>query len=103
MPFFYPSYRYVIDNIYRLCHIILMWKVNQTEEFEKWYLTQDEDTRTHILRDLKILSEIGPSLGRPKVDTLKNTKIPNLKELRVQSKRRPFRIFFLFDIVLLIK
>ena len=74
-----------------------MWEVVHTPEFENWYLNQDEDAKTHILRDIKILSEIGPSLGRPLVDTLKNSKITNLKELRVQSNGRPFRIFFLFD------
>ena len=74
-----------------------MWEVLNTPEFENWYLNQDENAKTHILRDIKILSEIGPSLGRPLVDTLKNSKISNLKELRVQSNGRPFRIFFLFD------
>lgn len=46
---------------------------------------------------MNILSEIGPTLGRPQVDTLKNSTIPNLKELRVRSNGRPFRIFFVFD------
>lgn len=43
------------------------------------------------------MREFGPSLGRPKVDTLKGSKIKNLKELRVQSKGRPFRVLFFFD------
>lgn len=75
-----------------------MWEIKQTPEFLKWYQTLDVDAKTHIYRDLNILSEIGPTLGRPRVDTLKNSKVPNLKELRVQSKGRPFRIFFVFNI-----
>ena len=74
-----------------------MWEVLNTPEFEAWYLNQDEDARTHILRDVEILSDIGPTLGRPLVDTLKDSNLPNLKELRVQSNGRPFRIFFIFD------
>lgn len=37
-------------------------------------------------------------LGRPDVDTLNGTKnIKNLKELRIQHKGKPYRIFFAFD------
>jgi DNA-binding XRE family transcriptional regulator len=36
---------------------------------------------------------VGPGLGRPLVDTIKGTSIPNLKELRVSSAR----ILFVFD------
>jgi hypothetical protein len=31
------------------------------------------------------------------VDTLRGTKFPNLKELRVQHEGRPYRILFAFD------
>ena len=39
----------------------------------------------------------GPLLGRPYVDTLKGSQYPNLKELRVQHRGEPWRIFFAFD------
>jgi len=45
---------------------------------------------------VKLLLEKGPSLGRPYVDTLKGSKYPNLKELRVQAQGRKYRIAFLF-------
>ena len=35
-------------------------------------------------------------MGRPYVDTLKGSKCPNLKELRVQAQGRKYRIAFLF-------
>jgi len=38
-----------------------------------------------------------PHLGRPHVDTLYGSKIPNMKELRVQSNGRHVRGFFMFD------
>lgn len=43
------------------------------------------------------LEQAGPLLGRPHVDTLKGSRIPNLKELRVQHEERPLRILFVFD------
>lgn len=45
---------------------------------------------------VKLLLEKGPSLGRPYVDTLKGSRYPNLKELRVQAQGRKYRIVFLF-------
>ena len=44
-----------------------------------------------------VLSEIGPNLGRPYVDTVYDSKYSNMKELRVQSRGNTFRIFFAFD------
>jgi hypothetical protein len=44
------------------------------------------------------LSRSGPALGRPLVDTITNSKIANLKELRPGSGgRSEVRILFVFD------
>jgi hypothetical protein len=50
-----------------------------------------------ILASLLLLSKEGALLGRPHVDTLKGSRFPNLKELRVQHPGKPWRILFLFD------
>lgn len=42
-----------------------------------------------------VLSEYGPTLGRPLVDTLTAAKIANLKELR--PRQTTIRILFVFD------
>jgi len=76
-----------------------MWIVEASDEFLSWLVSgqvdaaADEDIRAALI----VLREMGPKLGRPLVDTLKGSRLPNLKELRVQSKGRPFRIFFAFD------
>ncbi|MEW6184979.1 MAG: type II toxin-antitoxin system RelE/ParE family toxin [Thermodesulfobacteriota bacterium] len=49
------------------------------------------------MKGLFILREIGPSLGRPWVDSIQKSRHQNMKELRVQNKQRLFRIFFAFD------
>lgn len=46
---------------------------------------------------LEVLKQLGPTLGRPRVDTLKDSKLPNLKELRFFYKGVPIRILFAFD------
>jgi hypothetical protein len=57
----------------------------------------DEAAREDIYAILRVLNQIGPKLGRPYVDSVQGSQHSNLKELRVQSKGRPLRIFFVFD------
>jgi hypothetical protein len=76
-----------------------MWEIRWTAEFEEWIVSSavDPPARSDIRSSLLILREHGPALGRPHVDTIQGSRYPNMKELRVQSKGRPFRIFFAFD------
>lgn len=67
------------------------------DDFANWLDEQEEVRRIKILGHLDLLEERGPLLGRPYVDTLKGSKLPNLKELRVQHKTEPIRILFAFD------
>jgi hypothetical protein len=75
-----------------------MWEIQRTDEIAEWIKSLDDDAREAILKNLIILKEIGPSLGRPYVDTVKQSRHKNMKELRVQNKMRVFRIFFIFDL-----
>ena len=67
------------------------------DEFATWLDDQDEDRRIRIMAHLDLLEERGPLLGRPFVDTLKGSRVSNLKELRLQHKGEPIRILFAFD------
>ena len=40
---------------------------------------------------------MGPTLGRPQVDTLAGATLTNLKELRIQIQGDPWRVLFAFD------
>ncbi len=73
------------------------WEVELHEEFDAWLLQQEEGIRREIFASAGLLRRLGPQLGRPKVDTLKGSEIPNLKELRVQYAGKPWRILFAFD------
>lgn len=73
------------------------WSIIQTDTFARWYAALDVAAREDIYRTILILKEFGPSLGRPYADTVAGSRHKNMKELRVQSRGRPFRIFFAFD------
>ncbi len=74
-----------------------MWVVRETDEFREWFRGQESALQDDIIEHVKILAEIGPTLGRHYVDHLHNSRHTNMKELRVQSKGKPIRVLFVFD------
>ncbi len=62
-----------------------------------WWGEIDADAQSDTDASVRLLAEIGPTLGRPHVDTVNGSAHANMKELIVQSSGRPFRIFFAFD------
>jgi hypothetical protein len=53
--------------------------------------------RTALLAKAQLLEEFGPQLGRPHVDTLKDSKHANMKELRFDAADGTWRVAFAFD------
>lgn len=74
-----------------------MWSVVFEQEFEDWLNGLTEDEQNSVVATLVVLQQEGPHLGRPYVDSLKGTNLPNLKELRIQHRGSPYRAFFAFD------
>src|SRR5262245_49874407 len=74
-----------------------MWDVEYTDEFGRWWATLQEEVQESIAHDVGLLEQIGPGLGRPRVDTVKGSKFSNMKELRTQHRGEPYRTFFAFD------
>ena len=70
-----------------------MWEIEVTPEFERWFEELDGDEQSDLRAAVELLEERGPSLGRPKVDTLTGTSVPHLKELRAGT----IRVLFAFD------
>ena len=77
---------------YSICYsrYVDEWDIYQTDEAAWLQELQDSDPKTAELVDDAIytLSYSGPALGRPLVDTITNSKIANLKELRPGSRGR---------------
>jgi hypothetical protein len=74
-----------------------MFEVEFTDEFEAWFNGLGDAEQDAVAFSVELLRETGPSLGRPHVDTVKNSKHGNMKELRTQFKGKPYRTFFAFD------
>lgn len=74
-----------------------MWTVITTELFAEWFEQQEESVQEKVLAALVVLEQKGPSLGRPLVDTVYDSKFTNMKELRIQHRGKPLRAFFAFD------
>ena len=47
--------------------------------------------------EIEFLEQRGPQLGRPAVDTLKDSKHSNMKELRFDADNGVWRVAFAFD------
>ena len=56
-----------------------MWTVITTDLFNQWLEQQDESTQEKVLAALVVLQQQGPSLGRPLVDTVYESKFTNMK------------------------
>jgi hypothetical protein len=70
-----------------------VWEVEYTEEFGTWWDGLGPDDQERLTAAVELLEKLGPSLGRPLVDTLKGSKHPNMKELRPGT----VRVLFAFD------
>jgi hypothetical protein len=89
---------YSTDYISLWCHIALMpWQVELHDEL----IPEVDDLPTEVQKSLaahvRLLVEFGPGLGRPSVDTLKGSRIANLKEHRFSAEGGVWRVAFAFD------
>lgn len=73
------------------------WEIILCDEFEAEFLIFDEKLQDELIAQLNILGKYGPSLGRPQVDSIKESKFSNIKELRFSFDKQPHRYFFAFD------
>ena len=73
------------------------WVVLFHPAFDAEFADLQEDVQDEVLAHARLLEEFGPSLGRPRVDTLKGSRHPNMKELRFDSAAGVWRVAFAFD------
>lgn len=75
----------------------MRWTVIFHEKFEDEFGKLDMKVQDELLAHALLLEKFGPQLGRPWVDTLKNSKYSNMKELRFKAKNGVWRIAFAYD------
>jgi len=74
------------------------WKVDFHEDFLEEFRGFSEVVQNNIVAKSLFIKEFGPQLGRPHVDTLKNSKHANMKELRLDVDDGTWRVAFAFDL-----
>lgn len=73
------------------------WTVLFHDAFEPEFAAMDDSVQDALLIETGLLERFGPTLGRPHVDTLRNSKHRNMKELRVRAVDGVWRFAFAFD------
>jgi hypothetical protein len=73
------------------------WQVLIGDEFEPEFLAFPAAVQDEILALARLLQHSGPQLGRPRADTLKDSRHANMKELRFDAENGVWRVVFAFD------
>jgi hypothetical protein len=73
------------------------WTVLFHSAFDAEFANLQEDVQDELLAQAKLLEKFGPTLGRPRVDTLKGSRHPNTKELRFDAAGGVWRVALAFD------
>lgn len=76
----------------------MSWEVDLYDDFAKEYLSMHKDVEDELLAHVALLEQFGPRLGRPRADTLKGSRHPNMKELRFKAADGVWRVAFAFDL-----
>jgi hypothetical protein len=75
----------------------MLWQVEFHDELLVEVETLPREVQKALAAHVRLLTEFGPGLGRPSVDTLKGSRIANLKELRFSVEGGVWRVAFAFD------
>ena len=73
------------------------WDVEYTDEFGEWWLELSEGQQEAVAARVELLMEHGPNLPFPYSSSIRGARHGVLRELRVQSRGRPIRVFYAFD------
>ena len=73
------------------------WDIEVTDEFKDWWTTLIEAVQDDVAATVGLLGERGPQLDHPHSSKINGSKHSHMRELRVQSKGNPVRIFYAFN------
>jgi hypothetical protein len=75
----------------------MAWSVEHTDEFGAWFAGLSESHQDDVVAVGLLLIEQGPKLPFPYSSGVNGSKHSHMRELRVQSRGRPIRVFYAFD------
>lgn len=74
-----------------------MWNIEFTNEFGTWWHECSEREQEDITAIVELLEEDGPKLPFPYSSGIEGARHNHMRELRIQSRGRPLRVFYAFD------
>ncbi len=75
----------------------MTWAVEYTNQFGSWWNELSEPAQDDVAAVVELLMEAGPSLPFPYSSAVAGSRHDHMRELRVQSRGRPIRVFYAFD------
>lgn len=75
----------------------MKWEVDLHDDFVPEYRHLHKDVQDELLAHIELLEQFGPQLGRPRADTLNDSRHANMKELRFDADDGVWRVAFAFD------
>ena len=73
------------------------WAVEYTDEFGIWWDGLAESEQISVAAHVAKLEDRGPNLPHPFSSGISRSRHGHLRELRIQNRGRPLRIFYAFD------
>jgi hypothetical protein len=71
--------------------------IEYTDEFAQWWSSLTVNEQNDIAVVVMLLEEKGINLGFPYSSKINGSRHSGMRELRIQSKGNPIRIFYMFD------
>ena len=71
--------------------------VEHTDEFALWWGGLTEAEQEDVAAIVALLAERGSNLPHPYSSGIRRSRHSHMRELRVQSRGRPIRVFYAFD------
>lgn len=75
----------------------MTWNVEYTDEFGNWWDTLSEDMQDNITAVVNLLADTGTALPFPYSSSISDSRHSHMRELRIQYRGRPIRVFYAFD------
>jgi hypothetical protein len=75
----------------------MAWVVEYTDEFGTWWDALVEADQVRVDAHVRKLEQRGPNLPFPYSSGVSGSRHGQMRELRVQSKGAPLRVFYAFD------
>ncbi len=75
----------------------MAWEVEITEEFGGWWDCLSAEEQGDVNTSVMLLEARGPSLPFPHSSKVLSSRHSGMRELRIQHRGRPYRVFYAFD------